>query len=240
MKHNIIFKFIAFLLCAVTLMGAVGSAFGIFVMTELDLYDKTVEQVEGERLLSMGEEFAREAALRYAGETLGGTSKEMLDYHYGDWFGFYFKEGKYSYSLLDGEGNEIFRSGEVDTVVANHSYPVSGQYLHTVSMETETEHKTRLDAQYASYSASFTIGEDAYLMDAIPPEGELIAYASFCDENGNILFDTYNDVNGVGYLHYNMDGQAVFFGSWKQEQAFPESTVAGVYFQDMEESIMRL
>ena len=238
MKHNIVFKFIAFLLCAVTLMGAVGSACGIFVMTELDLYDKTVEQVQSERLLSMGEEFAREAALRYASQTLGGTSEEMLDYRYGNWIDHYFEEGKYSYSILDEEGMELFRSGETADASVIHTYPVSGQYLHTVSVETETERENRLDAQYASYSANITIGEDAYLMDALPPEGAHIAYASFNDIYGNVIYDGYNDVNGVGFLHYSMDGQVVFFGSWQLDYDIPETTVAGVYFQDMDGNVV--
>ena len=45
MKYNIAFKFLAVLLCAACLLGAVGSAAGILVLTEGELYDKTVPQV---------------------------------------------------------------------------------------------------------------------------------------------------------------------------------------------------
>ena len=45
MKNHIAVKFIAVLLCAASLLGAVGSGMGVFLMTEMDLYDKTVDQV---------------------------------------------------------------------------------------------------------------------------------------------------------------------------------------------------
>ena len=45
MKNHIAFKFLAVLLCAASLLGAVGSALAVFALTEGDLYEKTVEQV---------------------------------------------------------------------------------------------------------------------------------------------------------------------------------------------------
>ena len=50
MKNHIIFKFLAVFLCATFLLGIAGSTVGILALTEMDLYDKTVEQVYEEEI----------------------------------------------------------------------------------------------------------------------------------------------------------------------------------------------
>ena len=48
MKNNLAFKFIAVILCAASLMGAIGGITGVAVLASGDLYNKTVEQVQQE------------------------------------------------------------------------------------------------------------------------------------------------------------------------------------------------
>ena len=83
MKNAIVFKFVAIVLCAASLLGAVGSGLGIFVMTESGLYDKTVEEVYQERVKSSGEYYATSLTQDYASRNLGGCPEEMTESRYG-------------------------------------------------------------------------------------------------------------------------------------------------------------
>ena len=238
MRNHIIFKFIAILLCAASLVGVIGSASGLFILTELDLFDKTVEEVRNEQNQRGSEYYAGEVALRYASTTLGGCPEELVSSFYGAQFDTFYETGKYSYRLLDAEGNEVYKFGELEEVSASYSYPVTGQYLHMVSMETASEQETRLRAQAASYGVNFTIGETVHLMDALSPEGALISYATFCDANGKIVYEGYHE-NGIGFLYYNQNGNVSFSGS-RHGEDLPGTVqkVAGAYFQAMDGSVV--
>ena len=89
------------MLCALFLLSAVGSGFGILAFTELELYEKTVDQLYDETLTDLSDAFAGQTATRYASKTLGGCPEVMLG-GYG-----IFKEGYYSYILYDPEGNVV-------------------------------------------------------------------------------------------------------------------------------------
>ena len=82
MKNHIAFKFLAVLVCAVTLLGAVGSAGGILVLTQMDLYNKTVDQVVEEEVRSDGEAYANILALRCASRDLGNCPEDMVRNRY--------------------------------------------------------------------------------------------------------------------------------------------------------------
>ena len=88
MKNNIIFKFIAILLCAASLLGAVGGVTGIFVMAESDLYNKTAEQVRQERIQVNALHYASTLAQMYSSSALGGCSEAMISHREGTtpWF----------------------------------------------------------------------------------------------------------------------------------------------------------
>ena len=76
MKNSILFKFLAILLCAASLTGIVGGAAGVLVLAEGDLYNKTVDQVQDERLESSAHLVADHTALAYASRELGDRKKE--------------------------------------------------------------------------------------------------------------------------------------------------------------------
>ena len=239
MRNHIIFKFIAVLLCAASLVGTLGSAAGLFVLTELDLFDKTVDQVFSEQLQRNGEAFAQEAALRYASQTLGGCSEEMLDNHYGTWFDAFYGSGNYRYTISDSDGNTLYTSADtLDTVVGTFRYPVTGQYLHMVSIETLTEQVNRIQTQARSYAVNFSVGDATVVLDALAPEGAHVSYAAFCDADGTTVYEVYNE-NGIGFLYYNKDGRVCFSGSRFTADSVPEAqTVAGAYFQAMDGSVV--
>ena len=72
MKHNFFFKFLAILLCSASLLGIVGGAAGAMVLVEGNLYHKTVDEVITQRQQLLAQESAREIALQYADQALGG------------------------------------------------------------------------------------------------------------------------------------------------------------------------
>ena len=239
MKNHIAVKFVAVFLCALTLLGAVGGAAGIFVMTELDLYARTVDQLKAERMVSGAEAFAHSAAVRYASETLGGCPEEFLNNYYGDFVDTYYTEGQYAYRILDGEGKEVYSYGEIrDAEATSYTFPVTGRYLHLVSHETPEQRENRLMATAASYSANFTIGDDARIMDALPPDGRHAAYISLCDADGNVVYELY-DENGVGFLYYDKAGRVTFSGTqYAEDPDLMGMTVAGAYFQSMDGTVL--
>ena len=71
MKYHVAVKFLAIFLCAVCLLGAVGSAAGVVVLSEMDLYNRTVDEVLENDIQNSARSFAREAALYYASTELG-------------------------------------------------------------------------------------------------------------------------------------------------------------------------
>ena len=131
MKNHIIFKFIAFLLCAASLLGAVGSAAGILVLTQADLYNKTVDQVVAEKVRNDGENYADILALRHASANLGGCPEQMISQSY---IAYGFKNSYdpdyYGYSVMDAEGNVVASYNEQLKDTADiYTYQPPGQYM---------------------------------------------------------------------------------------------------------------
>ena len=91
------------MLCALFLLTAAGSGFGILAFTELELYEKSVDELYDEAITDLSEAFAGQIATRYASKHLGGCPETILG-GYG-----IFAEGYYSYILYDPEGNVVDR-----------------------------------------------------------------------------------------------------------------------------------
>ncbi len=229
MKNHIAIKFIAILLCTLTLLGCISSAAGLLIMTEADLYNKTVDQVREDLIWSNGEYFAREASLNYASQTLGGCSEAMVTQHFGSyWVQDFFRPGAYSYSILDPEGNELYRQGDPIRGGTSYTFPVTGQYLHLVSSETESDKNLR----EAQERTQFYDMEPVTTLNGvdIPADGIEVTYASFVSQTGELLMEAYFDGgetvvsffnaqggqtsfhegNKIGFLMLNQDSHLVF------------------------------
>ena len=87
MKSHIIFKFIAVLLCAASLMGAVGGILGVALLTSVGLYDTSVEEMLSVQISQDSADLADWLAKNYASTELGGASEALVQSCYGDhWF----------------------------------------------------------------------------------------------------------------------------------------------------------
>lgn len=234
MKHNVVFKFIAVLLCAASLLGAVASGFAVVVLTENGLYDRTVEQARQEDLRIRSLEVAQEVAQLYSAQNLGSCPPELLEEYYRITT-YYIEAEKFryldnshaGYTLLDGEGNVLETGGELTAEKSTYTVtvPVTGKYLYMVSASPK-------DA--APVPAIQTVGSDK--INSIPPEGITVCGVLFKDAEKNTIY--YSEVaEGQGMAFYNQDGQ-VIYRSFFQEYLSQSGRVYDVVLQNSDGSVI--
>ena len=189
MRNCIFFKVLAILLCAASLAGIIGGTAGILTLVEHDLYNKTVQEVVTQKVEHQAAEFATQASYRYADQVLGGCPDEIsrsgnsniLSRNY----------AFYGYSILDAEGNVLESlNPDLKDHTQTYSSAVTGQYMHLVSLQTESQAKEeetlkRLD----SYEGPFADIDG----EAIPPEGISIHHVIFTGQDGSVLYEATSD-----------------------------------------------
>ena len=192
MKNHIIFKFIAVILCAASLMGAVGSVAGIVALTEADLYNKTVDEVMDQRIEGNCTAYGRNLALMYASSELGGCPDAMVQQQFGSSYWFENSYGNFGYTIYDAEGNVLNSyNAELKETSSTYSVPVTGQYMHLVSVESETETAAREAAEYAA-----RYGDTVYDFNGnpdIPAEGIALTSVTFLDLTGTPVYEATCD-----------------------------------------------
>ena len=254
MKNSIVFKFIAILLCAASLLGAIGSIAGVIVLTEGDLYNKTVEQVKEERTKLYATDYATVLARMYASTELGGSPERMV---IGDSFSMFEHEfSNYGYRILDAEGTVLSAYNEdLKDTASLYTFSPTGQYMHLVSVESQSEIDAReAQEQIASYTQNY--GDNS---SQVPPEGIVINDVILLDANGARVYEATSNgydhintscyINGqsyggyfeytgeAGFLFYNTNGELVYQSFLKEEWAtlLPETEVSEYCFVNYEE-----
>ena len=144
MRHSIFFKFIAVFLCAASLLGAAGSALGIFAMSQTGLYGSTLEEAYAEATGNTVESLAHELAVRNASRELGGADDYLIrDYYGSHWMQSMFDWNQVGYTILDPEGNVLEQqelSGAYTDLIP-YSFDVEGaRYLNVLNTMTEEEY----------------------------------------------------------------------------------------------------
>ena len=251
MKNNLVFKFIAILLCAASLLGAVGGISGVIALTSGDLYNRTAGELEAERTRLFAESYARALAMQYAGTELGGCPEEAVNAIQNIGSGFQHVYSTFGYRILDAEGTVLstYREELKDTAPDVLTFPVSGQYTHLISMESESE-RLRREAEEMAESHRQDGGNVA---SEVPAEGMPVDQVMFLDSDGKVLYraegnrsghaegtyyypngDSYTEgYNGVhtGYLYHNQNGELVYNSfSEHYPEDFPETEVAEYSF----------
>ena len=210
MKNSIVFKFLAVILCAASLLGIISGAAGALVLVEGDLYNRTVDQMLDEKLLNAATMFANRTALNYASRELGSCPADMTSQRYG-----IMPDCDYGYVILDSEGNELESlSPERKETSEVYTLPVTGQYMYLVSTETESEAKAREAAHRTEL-----LGRDAAATDssAIPPDGLSINQVWFHDAQGNMIYEAYADRNHSESLYYYSEDYNISSSSYDHE-----------------------
>ena len=257
MKNSVFFKFLAIVLCAASLMGTIGGAAGVLALVEQDLYNKTIDEVIAAKAERYAAEFATQTAYRYADQVLGGCPEALnrsqgynniLERNY----------TSYGYSILDAEGNVLESlNPELKSSVKTYSTPVTGQYMHLVSAQTESQAKeAAARKRWDSYSGWLTDNDG----DLVPPEGISVHHVIFTDQEGHVLYEATSDgmtgsstyfyrdyllENGIvdtfsnfydhmssrtGFLYYNADRQLAYTSFLEEHENPFQMTVYGVMF----------
>lgn len=233
MKHNVVFKFIAVLLCAAGLLGAVACGFGVVVLTENGLYDRTVEQARQEDVRTFAVGVAQEVSQVYSAKTLGGCPEDLITAQYGTlpgnsaWGMGGFRSIHSGYSLLDAEGNVLETGGALSAEQSAYTVtlPVSGKYLYVVS----TTPKDAVPVPSIEVTGTDKINN-------IPPEGITVCGVLFKGTDKTTMY--YSEVaEGQGLAFYNQDGQVVY-RSFYQEYLSIGGRVYDVVLQNSDGSVI--
>ena len=233
MRNNIIFKFIAVLLCAAALLGTVGSAAGILVLTEGDLYNRSVEEMREDELQIHGQMFAQEAALHYASTVLGGIPEEVWEDQYGSfaWPTYFFRINRYGY-VLKAEDGTVLESANVADLENPRvlTFPVTGQYMHLVSAEPRFEAPT--EPVYSAPEPGFD------LYDAIPEGGTTVTNMTVTFADGSS--EGVGSTPALGFLYYGDEGQVTFrsFDAGIFDPAMGTRKILSVTFTDESENMV--
>ena len=259
MKHSIWMKTLAILLCAASLMGIIGGAAGALALVNGDLYNKTVDEVIDQRIQNLAVESAHQIASRYADQTLGGCPEEISRYSGSNLLSHNFTA--YGYAIVDAEGNVLESlNPELKDSVLSYSIPVTGQYMHLVSTETEAQQLARETA--ARMESIGRLMEDAD-GETVPLGGVPVHQVIFTDAQGAPIYEAsggqnassifyYHDPNNVhsssydhgalnqiGFLYYGADGQLMYRSFLEEnEAAFRTVEVYGLMFLSHESGFL--
>ena len=112
MKHSIVMKFLAILLCAAFLLVAVGAALGIGVLASMGLYEKSVSEYRQQEQIQRAYNIADTLTAAYASRALGGCPEDLAASYYGLLYGNNFvNKNMVDYEILSLEGELLERSG---------------------------------------------------------------------------------------------------------------------------------
>ena len=222
MKNHIALKFIAIVLCAASLLGAVGSGLGIFAMTEMGLYDRSVEEAYESYVEGYVDNLSIQILERYASMNLGGASSQLADSFCGNyWSSSIFDMSRVGYTIWDENGSAVSKQ------TLHEGYPVeqtflfdatsdySGSYIRVISETPESEYY-QANAPVLPEGVTTNIGDD-YVYNAIPAEGaEVYSLQIEFDEGNSEGIAAHGE--SLGTISRLEDGTVVFASEGEYEE----------------------
>ena len=142
MKNHVAFKFIAILLCTLTLLTALLSIAAVVVLEQQELYEVDLEQELEMQKTEVLSNIASDIAVRYASDYLGGCDVSVIQSYYGSnyVFAYYLKDESIAWNILDETGKLLYKSPRSGTGWTTTEVPVTwGSYLRMVEPGTPTE-----------------------------------------------------------------------------------------------------
>ena len=205
MKNHIIFKFIAVVLCTVSLMGAVGGVLGVALLTSGGLYDVTVEEMVSAQVSQDSADLAQWLAKNYASTELGGAGEALVSTRYGShWFANQYDPAHYGYTVTDAEGNELMSFNpelrDREDLYARESFTATGKYIHVVSLESQEEMDARQQALRESLLGSDVVLEGSG--NTVPAEGAMVESVLFVDAQGQPVLEAWDNGAAVIVTEY--------------------------------------
>ena len=105
MKNHIAFKFLAVLLCALTLLGSIVCIVGIAFLEQNDLYESDVPTMEKDYRQRLLESAAQTVLGKHASTTLSNCPEQLLEEFYGNYgYNSYLVGGAWFYTLIGPDG----------------------------------------------------------------------------------------------------------------------------------------
>ena len=236
MKNNIVFKFLAIVLCAASLVAAVGSGAGMFLLTEMDLYNRTVEDAYDEMVENRADSLAYNMGIRYASGALGGCNTQLVDNHYYSGYDAIFDMSKVSYVLTDSDGNILQEQMMDDAPVYSFTFPVRGRYIRLVEEITEEEWNRIQQEKHESDPAYDPEGYVLY--DAVPAEGTHVYNMTVTFLDGSS--EGIGSDEPFGFLSYDEEGWLIcrFYGNIDPVDHVVPATVTHITFKDAHNNIL--
>ena len=222
MKYHVIVKFIALFLCAASLLGALGGAAGILVVSEIGLNNRTPQEAYQESVQATAEALANELAVRYASEHLGNAPDTLIRDYYGyHWMYSTFNWDEVGYTIFGEDGTALTASeylGDNGTA-GTFSFPANGRYLSIGQILTEEEY----DALYAPETVPVTyppeLTENLWVYNNVPQDGCKIHSVRVVYSDGHST--EYDPREGyIGQLAYLNPEQLIF----RIQSDYPETT----------------
>ena len=173
MKHSVVTKFIAIMLCAGSLVAVAFSGLGIAFIEGYDLYRTPLEQKQTEQMQMVGSTIVQHHTQMYAASTLSNVSEDML-YSIGYHFGYAYNYGGYLVDICDSKGNVLSSEGV--------------NFDSNVDRTDCFEYRETVRPHYPVVSSKYFIGENGQVTeatdvpDASPEEGIAPASESPVDE----------------------------------------------------------
>ena len=135
MKYSIFTKFVAIVLCAVSLVVCAAGAAGIYMAEQNGLYTYDADQWLHNQLEDIGHDIARDYCALYAAEHLGGCTEEILEVVENRYF-FHYRQTKWSADLYH-NGELLETSGAMPDHHITLTYDVAPTYptIHEAAVE---------------------------------------------------------------------------------------------------------
>ena len=135
MRYSTVFKFIAIVLCAASLLGMVGSAAGIVALTELggkSVHERYTDQLENQAL-----NYALDAVRDFGSRELGDAPDNLVDRQFNhNWESVYFDWTRVGYTITDSEDTIVKEQPVPDSgrgIQHTYTFPAMGQYMKVIS-----------------------------------------------------------------------------------------------------------
>ena len=203
MKHSIAVKFIAFLLCAVSLVAAVGSGAGIVLTEACGLYSDTLENKLEEERERMANELAWYYSRQYAAETMSNCPWEIISDMYSSYYADQLGD-KYAVDifqgiqLVDSVGDrDLYDMWELELTVTP-SYPIvtsqytideNGSYSDTVQSTPAATEAPDLDEETALSDGEPAVAAETKQRTLLYSTSH---YEDVWDDSGNRQHVVYN------------------------------------------------
>ncbi len=179
-RYSIFIKFLAILLAACALVTAAAGAFGIVLLTQLDMYNADdYAQWRQEELEDRANTLACELANDYAMRTYSDCPENVQNawsgisqLEWNDWLGL--RDGSWYYELSDVDGNSLAHGGTPGITGQQLSFTVASTYLvRCTAMEVEIQINNVMakEVMGPTYQVTVILEDDAMLFyNGLPVE----------------------------------------------------------------------